>query len=85
MVVTGMEDGEIAEMLGHTGFMLRRKYSGNWGGEVWYIECGCGYRCTNRRTPELAVEAGQHHLRKAVSEAKRNGGVSARRSVGRMR
>jgi hypothetical protein len=70
--VAEMDDGAIAEQLGHVGFMLRRVVL-NSGQERWYIECGCGYRCTQRMSQRLAVEAGVHHLRKSVAEFKVNG------------
>lgn len=65
-----IDDGNIAEALGHTGFMLHK----NARGDRFYISCSCGYRSATRTNVALAIEAGQHHLKKAVREFKATGG-----------
>lgn len=64
-----MEDGEIAEALGHVGFALGK----NARGDRFHIECGCGYKSTGRTSVRLAIEAGNHHLRTEVAKFRRTG------------
>lgn len=63
-----MDDGEIAEALGHAGFTLGKLRDGR-----YYVECPCGYRSAGRQTMALAIQAGQHHLRSEVAKFKRSG------------
>lgn len=37
------------------------------------FQCSCGYESVNRRTFEIALEAGIHHLRKEARRALVNG------------
>lgn len=53
---------EIAARLGHSAPVIESTASG----AKYFGTCSCGYRCTNRRTPELVVEALVHHVKKAV-------------------
>lgn len=64
-----MKDEEIAEALGHVGFMLTK----NSRGDRYLIECGCGYKSTGRTSMALAIEAGTHHLRTEVAKFRRTG------------
>lgn len=63
-----VDDGAIAEALGHAGFELVPLRDGRYA-----IKCACGYRSAGRQTVVLAIQAGQHHLRKAVAEFRRSG------------
>jgi hypothetical protein len=68
-IVAQIDDGAIAEALGHSGFVLGK----NARGDRFWVECACGYRSTGRTNVALAIQAGQHHLRKAVAEFKTSG------------
>ena len=63
-----MDDGEIAEAMGHAGFTLGTLRDGR-----LYVECSCGYRSAGRQTAKEAVGAAQHHVRKEAAEARRQG------------
>lgn len=69
MVAGALDDGYIAEALGHAGFLLHK----NARGDRFYVTCGCGYRSATRVNVAMAIEAGQHHLRKVVREFKATG------------
>lgn len=64
-----MEDSDIAEALGHVGFMLTKTARG----DRYLIECGCGYKSTGRTSVALAIEAGTHHLKTEVAKFRKTG------------
>lgn len=68
---------EAAWALGH-----RQPAMFETAGGRWFMTCSCGYKSATRTSELLALEAGVHHVRKAVKEAARNGRVSVRGSVG---
>lgn len=67
--VLTMDDADIAEALGHVGFVLGK----NARGDRFWVECKCGYRSTGRNTVAQAIGAGNHHLQKEIAAFKTRG------------
>ena len=66
--MTDMEAAMLLESVGHTPGGILSKTP-----EKHRYECSCGYVSTFRRTQQLAVQAGIHHMRKAAQELRANG------------